>query len=89
MGEVRMALSIKNSETEKLARELARITGESLTHVVTEALREQLVRTTGRRDPERLLEAIREIQARVARLPVLEQGTDDQLIGYDEFGLPA
>jgi antitoxin VapB len=36
-----MALSIKNPETERLARELARVTGESLTEAVTEALRDR------------------------------------------------
>jgi antitoxin VapB len=83
-----MALSIKNPETERLARELARVTGESLTEAVTEALRDRLVRTTGRRDPQAVLEAVREIQAHFKRLPVLEEGTDDELIGYDEYGLP-
>jgi antitoxin VapB len=84
-----MALSIKNPETERLARALARVTGETLTEAVTEALRERLVRSTGRRDPQRLLEAVREIQAEVARLPVLEKGSDEELIGYDESGLPS
>ena len=84
-----MALSIKNAETERLARQLARTTGESLTEAITEALRERLVRATGRRDPQRFVEEIREIQERVARLPVLESGTDEELIGYDEHGLPA
>ncbi|MDQ4043975.1 MAG: type II toxin-antitoxin system VapB family antitoxin, partial [Chloroflexota bacterium] len=45
-----MALSIKNPEAERLARELARTTGESLTQAVTAALRERLVRETGRDD---------------------------------------
>jgi antitoxin VapB len=83
-----MALSIKNAEAERLARELARIRGESLTEAVTLALREQVVRETGRRDPARLLAAVREIQEEVARLPILEEGTDEELIGYDEYGLP-
>lgn len=43
-----MALSIKNPETERLARELANVTGESLTEAVTQALRDRLVRETGR-----------------------------------------
>jgi antitoxin VapB len=84
-----MALSIKNPETERLARKLARATGESLTQAVTHALRDRLVRETGRaEDPERMLDAIREIQERVARLPILDTRTDDEIIGYDENGLP-
>lgn len=83
-----MALSIKNPETERLARELARATGESLTEAVTKAVRDRLVRMTGRRDPDRMMEAIREIQERVAKLPVLDDRTPDELLGYDENGLP-
>jgi antitoxin VapB len=83
-----MALSIKNPETERLARELARVTGESLTEAVTEALRDRLVRETGRgRDPT-LLEDIRRIQEEVARLPVLDDRSPDEILGYDENGLP-
>ncbi|MEX2572511.1 MAG: type II toxin-antitoxin system VapB family antitoxin [Gemmatimonadota bacterium] len=84
-----MALSIKNPETERLARELARVTGESLTEALTGALRDRLVRETGRgRDPT-LRDDIRRIQAEVARLSVLDDRSPDELIGYDEHGLPS
>lgn len=83
-----MALSIKNPETERLARELARTTGESVTQAVTRALRDRLVRETGRADDATLERDLREIQERFQRLPVLETGTDEELIGYDEYGLP-
>ena len=39
-----MALSLKNPETERLAKELARTTGESVTRAVTVALKERLER---------------------------------------------
>lgn len=85
-----MALSIKNPETERLARELANVTGESLTEAVTRALRDRLVRETGRTDDtEHWLEGIREIQRHVAQLPVLDDRTPDEIIGYDENGLPS
>jgi antitoxin VapB len=42
-----MALSLKNEETERLARELARQTGETLTQAVTLAIKERLERQTG------------------------------------------
>lgn len=84
-----MALSIKNPETERLARQLARTTGESLTQAVTEALRDRLVRETGHKgDLDQLREDIRRIQEEVARLPVLDDRTPDEIIGYDENGLP-
>lgn len=84
-----MALSIKNSEAERLARELARVTGQSITEAVTQALRDRLVRESGRgRDPT-LRDDIRRIQEEVASLPVLDDRTPDELVGYDEYGLPA
>ncbi|HEV2149211.1 MAG TPA: type II toxin-antitoxin system VapB family antitoxin [Longimicrobiaceae bacterium] len=57
-----MALNIKNPEAERLARELARATGENITQAVTQALREQLIRKTGRKDKAGLREEIRQIQ---------------------------
>lgn len=83
-----MALSIKNAEAERLARQLARTTGESITDAVTQALRERLVRTTGRVEPGRLPAEIRRIQARVARLPVLDDRSTDEILGYGDDGLP-
>jgi antitoxin VapB len=84
-----MALSIKNAEAERLARELARATGESLTEAVTRALRDRLVRETGRSaNTERWLKGIREIQREVAELPVVDAREPDEILGYDEHGLP-
>lgn len=43
-----MALSIKNEEADRLARALARLTGETMTQAVTQALRERLKRERAR-----------------------------------------
>lgn len=82
-----MALSIKSDEADALARELAAETGESLTQAVTTAIRERLERqrATGRRPlSERLRLLVDEFQA----LPVLDDRTPDEILGYDENGLP-
>lgn len=84
-----MALNIKNPEAERLARQLAEATGENITRAVTEALREQLIRKTGRVRDVTLRDDIRRIQERVASLPVLDDRTPDEIVGYDEHGLPA
>lgn len=85
-----MALSIKNPETERLARELANVTGESLTEAVTQALRDRLVREAGHNgDREQLRAEIRRIQDEFQRLPILDDRTPDEIIGYDEHGLPS
>ncbi|MSP49643.1 MAG: hypothetical protein EXQ95_09995 [Alphaproteobacteria bacterium] len=80
-----MALNIKSAEADRLARELAKATGESITEAVTTALAERLARCRG--DKWSRLKAIRAIQERVSRLPVLDDRTDDEILGYDENGL--
>jgi len=83
-----MPLSIKNSETEKLARELAQATGESITDAITTALRDRLLRLRGRRHAEKLVEGVEDILRRVDSLPNLDDRPADEILGYDESGLP-
>ncbi len=83
-----MALSIKHPEADRLARELAARTGESLTEAVLNALRERLARETRRRPTRPLREELRAIRERCARLPILDRRTPDEILGYDERGLP-
>ena len=82
-----MALSIKNPEADRLARELAAATGETITEAVLGAIRARLVRETGW-SPEGFEDAVARIQARLAASPVLDDRTADEIIGYDEHGLP-
>jgi antitoxin VapB len=84
-----MALNIKNPEAGRLAQELSALTGESLTDVVTSALRAQLTVVRRQMDPSALMDDILQIQAFVAALPDLDRRTPEELIGYDEFGLPS
>ncbi len=83
-----MALSIKNPEAERLARELARQTGESLTEAILKALHERLQRVMGRRRPLGLADQLDEIAKRCAALPVIDARSEDEILGYDEKGLP-
>jgi len=82
-----MALSIKDPETDRLARALAAATGESLTDAIREALRDRLERESHRSRRGVGLE-IRRIQERLARLPVLDPRSPDEILGYDDHGLP-
>lgn len=82
-----MALSIKNTEVDRLARELSEVTGESLTEAISSALKERLERETGKKQPNRLHEEIRRIQERVGRLPRLDERSDEEIIGYNNQGL--
>ena len=83
-----MALSIKHPEADRLARELANATGETLTEAIINALRERLRRERGRVRPPRLRDEIRAIRQRCAALPVKDYRSPDQILGYDERGLP-
>lgn len=84
-----MALSIKDDEADRLARELAARTGETLTQVVVVALRERLARETGRSRPIALREELAAIRRRCAALPVLDDRSAEEILGYDDRGLPA
>jgi antitoxin VapB len=83
-----MALSIKNIEVERLARELADRTGESLTGVIQKALQERLDRVKLERRSQVLTGQLDEILRRVDEMPDIDSRTPDEIIGYDEFGLP-
>jgi antitoxin VapB len=84
-----MALNIKNAEAERLARALAQATGESLTEAVTVALRERLEAARRVRERAGVYAAVKELQAFVAELPDRDTRSADEIVGYDEFGLPS
>lgn len=84
-----MALSIKNEEADRLARQISELTGESLTAAVVNALRERLRQVTGRRANWGLEDEVAAMQARIASLPLLDARTDEEILGYDERGATA
>ena len=83
-----MPLHISNPEADRLARELARLKGETLTQAVIKALRERLVRETARA-PVDLKAEIMAISERAGRMPRRKDRTAEEIIGYDELGLPS
>jgi len=83
-----MPLSIKDPETERLARVVAERDGESLTVATRRALEERLRRVSSHARKERLLEDLAPIRRRTSALPILDSRIADEIIGYDETGLP-
>lgn len=83
-----MALSLKDPEADRLAREVAERTGETLTGAIVVALRERLARLRGRPRRRPLRDELREIAKRCASLPTLDQRSDDEILGYNDQGLP-
>ena len=85
-----MTLHIKDPKADKLARELAKITGETLTEAVTNALEEQLRRKKRmtKAAKEARHAAIMDIIAQIDELPVYDDRSPEEIISYDENGLP-
>ena len=84
-----MSLNIKNEDTCRLAGELARLTGETMTRAITVALEERLERERRQRGGQARLRKMRVIAGSCAKLlreggPLANHG---ELL-YDERGLP-
>ena len=83
-----MALSIKDPETERLARSLAERTGETITVATRRALEERLRRLGSDARKAALLEDLAASRRRWGSRPVLDTGSADDILGYDDNGLP-
>jgi antitoxin VapB len=81
-------LNIRSEETEELASALAKLTGETKTEAVTQALRERLQRVRRARARRRLADELDEIALHCSALLVRDPRTADEIMGYDEHGLP-
>jgi antitoxin VapB len=83
-----MPLNIKDPATEKFVRELAALTGETVTTAVRRAAEERLQRVRRNHEGRSLAAEILEIGERCASLPDFDTRTADEILGYDEHGLP-
>jgi antitoxin VapB len=82
-----MALNIKDAETDRLVRHLADLTGEKITDAVKTAVRERLDRERRQRG-KASVEELLAIARRISSQPVVDPRTPEEIIGYDEHGLP-
>lgn len=82
-----MALNIKDPETDRLARRLASATGESVTVAVRNALRDRIERLPKRAGRSRFDELMA-IGRRCAALKDIDPRPPDEILGYDDHGLP-
>jgi antitoxin VapB len=83
-----MPLNIKNPEADRVARELTELTGESITDAVIVAMKERLEREKARGAYATRRAEIRRVRERYLALPLLDDRPADEVIGYDEEGLP-
>jgi len=82
-----MAINIKDPETDRLAREVAKIAGETLTDAIRNALQDRLQRLASRSAALAKRDKLHEILSRVDALPRLDSRTEYQILGYDESGV--
>ena len=82
-----MGMNIKSGDTHRRAKELARITGETIAEAVDRAVSERLERLRKRRNRKALAERLLKLGDQCSRLPVLDNRTPDEML-YDERGLP-
>jgi len=83
-----MPLSIKNPRAEQLAREVAALSKENLTQVIIHSLEERLERLQGRRTSIDIAEEIMKISRRCSSLPDQDTRTADEILGYNQIGIP-
>lgn len=83
-----MALSIKDKETDALVRQLVALTGESITEAIFQSVKERLERLTPKKTPYSLAQELDAIAKRCASLSVRDERSLEEIIGYNEQGLP-
>ncbi|BCH15270.1 MULTISPECIES: type II toxin-antitoxin system VapB family antitoxin [unclassified Mesorhizobium] len=86
-----MALSIKNTEVEQLARELARRRRVSVTEAIRQSLEREVARErlVPRDEADDLFQRLMAIAETAAQIPKRQDAmTEDEILGYDELGIP-
>jgi len=83
-------LNIKDEEVRQLAHQLAARTGQTMTEAVKTALKEKLLRVQANDEAhkQRILNQVLERARALSKMPVLDSRTPDEIIGYDENGVP-
>ncbi|NOS81265.1 MAG: PSK operon transcription factor [Nitrospiraceae bacterium] len=82
-----MSMNIKNEETHRRAKELARLAGETMADAVDVAIMERLERFRKRRNVKGLADRLCDIGKHCASLPVLDRRSPEEML-YDDQGLP-
>ncbi len=83
-GKKRPTLYIKNPRAHRLAQQVSKRLGVTLSDAVITALEEKLQQTSRPLDRAK----VNAICDKIAALPVLDSRTPDEILGYDAFGIP-
>ncbi|MBW4462996.1 MAG: type II toxin-antitoxin system VapB family antitoxin [Nodosilinea sp. WJT8-NPBG4] len=87
-----MGMNIQDPQAHRMAQELAELTGQSLTDAVKMALQQALAKFKASKtapQPRPLVDRLNEIALRCAALPDYDNRSADEILGYDEHGLPS
>ncbi len=82
-----MAISLEDPETDRLAREVAQLTGETVDEAVSKSLAERLERERRKVATFDLVARLMEIGRHCASLPDYDTRSPDEIVGYDENGM--
>jgi antitoxin VapB len=82
-----MGMNIKSDVTHRRAKELARMTGESIAEAVDRAVTERLERLRRQRNRKALGAKLLKLGEQCSRLPVIDERSVEEML-YDENGLP-
>ena len=85
-----MPLNIKSESAHRMAKELAELTDTSITEAVTKAIEDALASAQKKENEKQriMLRDLNEIALYCASLPVLDDRTPEDILGYDEKGVP-
>ncbi len=82
-----MSLNIKNIEVETAIRRLAKERGVDLTEAIRLAVMHELER--GQSVVRARLRRMRSMADRIAAMPVRDHRSDEDILGYNDLGLPS
>jgi antitoxin VapB len=83
-----MALNIKDADRDRLARELAELTGERITRASHRAIQLRLARERARRHSPAVRHVLTELIERGRARETIDARTAEEILGYDATGLP-
>ena len=81
-----MAVPIKDQETERMIRQLAERTGETITDAVKGAVAEKLARTLSEEEIAERRKRLRELIAECDAIPTVDHRSADEILGFNEKG---
>ncbi|WP_419901150.1 type II toxin-antitoxin system VapB family antitoxin [Kiloniella sp.] len=83
-----MPLNIKDDNTHEMAKKLAGLTGMSISRAVKNAIQEKIELVEQVQNKGQLAEELDHIALYCSNLPILNNISTDEILGYDDHGLP-